>query len=394
MESILIIGGGGTGAALAHDLILRGFTVTLVEKGSLLGGTTGRHHGLLHSGARYAPHDPDTARECYAENQILRRLAPRAVEPNGGLFVALDDRDMDFCKQFVHSCTAAGIPTRLLSAGQALQLEPALNPDLKGAVQVPDATMDAWRLPLHFLAAAHAGGARILPFHRVEGLVLNGRQVAGARVQDIRCGRLKTVSADLVVNAAGPWAAKTAELAGLQVPVRPGPGVMFSVAGRLTHMVLNRLQPAGEGDILVPQRNLTVIGTTAWLADDPDRVVLPADHVRRLRKLGSLLIPAIARAPRHAAWCASRPLIQSGVQSDPLRISRGFACIDHMPRDGLEGFISVIGGKATTLRAMAQQAADVICAKTGRSVACRTADTPLPPYRQFLQVHRLAEPPR
>ena len=151
MERILIIGGGGTGAALAHDLIIRGYAVTLVEKGSLLSGTTGRHHGLLHSGARYVLHDLETARECYTENQILRRLAPQAIEPNDGLFVALNDQDLELRQRFVERCTMAGIPTRLLSAAQALMLEPALHPEIKGAVQVPDASMDTWRLPLHFL---------------------------------------------------------------------------------------------------------------------------------------------------------------------------------------------------------------------------------------------------
>ena len=72
MEHIIIIGGGGTGAALAHDLVLRGFRVSLFEKGELLSGTTGRHHGLLHSGARYAVHDSIAAQECFQENQILR----------------------------------------------------------------------------------------------------------------------------------------------------------------------------------------------------------------------------------------------------------------------------------------------------------------------------------
>ena len=104
MERILIIGGGGTGGALAHDLALRGYDVTLVEKGSLLSGTSGRHHGLLHSGARYVLHDVDTARECYAENQTLRWLAPQAIEPNDGLFVALTDEDMDYKGQLVQGC--------------------------------------------------------------------------------------------------------------------------------------------------------------------------------------------------------------------------------------------------------------------------------------------------
>ena len=76
MEKIVIIGGGGTGAAIAHDLVLRGFDVSLFERGELLSGTTGRHHGLLHSGARYAVHDPAAARECIQENKILRPLRP------------------------------------------------------------------------------------------------------------------------------------------------------------------------------------------------------------------------------------------------------------------------------------------------------------------------------
>ncbi len=385
MERILIIGGGGTGGALAHDLTLRGFTVTLVEKGSLLSGTSGRHHGLLHSGARYVLHDLETARECYAENQILRRLAPQAIEPNDGLFVALDDADMGYQKQFVHRCRLAGIPTRVLSASRAMALEPALNPMLKGAVQVPDATMDAWRLPLHFFATAQANGARILLFHNVEDLIIKAGHVTGATVKDLRSAKSTTFSADLVINAAGPWASQIAALADLETLVRPGPGVMVAISGRKVHMVINRLHPAGEGDILVPQRNQTILGTTAWLAEDPDQVGLPLDHVDRLRHLAARLLPGINREPVHAAWSASRPLIQNHGDQDPMRISRGFACIDHKHRDGLEGLVSAVGGKATTLRAMAQETSDLICVKTGRSIACKTDSTPLLPYRRFLQ---------
>ena len=387
MEKILIIGGGGTGGALAYDLAMRGFGVTLVEKGSLLSGTSGRHHGLLHSGARYVMHDLETARECYAENQILRRLAPQAIEPNDGLFVALDDEDMAFQAPFVRSCRLAGIPIRVLGAAQALRLEPDLNPGIKGAVQVPDGVMDAWRLPLHFFAAAHANGTRIMTFHQVEKLILRAGCVTGAQVQDLRSGRSETFSADLVVNAAGAWSGQIGALAGVDIPVRPGPGVMVSVSGRLTNMVINRLQPAGEGDILVPQRNLTVIGTTAWLADDPDQVFPPVDHVQRMLDMGARLIPEVKQTKVHAAWCASRPLLQADGERDPMRISRGFACIDHKNRDGLEGFVSVVGGKATTLRAMAEETADLICSKTGRTITCRTAQSPLPLYRKFLQTH-------
>ncbi len=93
---ILIVGGGGTGGALAHDLALRGLRVTLVERGEVTSGTTGRHHGLLHSGARYATTDRAAAIECIAENKILRRICPGSFEENDGLFVAITDEDVEF----------------------------------------------------------------------------------------------------------------------------------------------------------------------------------------------------------------------------------------------------------------------------------------------------------
>ena len=92
---VLIVGGGGTGGALAHDLTLRGLKVTLVERGEFTSGTTGRHHGLLHSGARYAVNDRESAVECIEENTILRRICPGTFEENDGLFVAVTDEDMD-----------------------------------------------------------------------------------------------------------------------------------------------------------------------------------------------------------------------------------------------------------------------------------------------------------
>ena len=381
-EHILIIG-GGAGGALAHDLTQRGFRVTLAEKGELLSGASGRHHGLLHSGARYALHDIDTAAECLRENQILRRIASQALEPNGGLFVALSRRDLSYYEPFLDHCRQADIPVQPLTKDQALALEPALNPKLLAAVQVPDAVMDAFRLALQFFAAAKAAGAVIRPFNEVVGLLQQQGSIIGARVRDLRRDRLTEIRADLVVNAAGAWAGKIAALAGLHVPLQPGPGVMVAVQGRLCDRVINRLQPAGEGDIIVPQRRLSILGTTAWLADDPDRVEIPDDHGPRLMALGALLMPALHRLTSHARWSASRPLLKSGSQQDPMRISRGFVCLDHSARDGLEGLITLIGGKATTVRAMAEKAADLICHKTGRKRTCRTGQTVLPSYRAY-----------
>lgn len=383
MERIVIIGGGGTGAALAHDLTLRGFKVSLFERGEFLSGSTGRHHGLLHSGARYAVHDPVAARECIEENKILRKIAPQALEQNDGLFVALNESDLDYRQQFLDSCRSCGIPATELSADQARAFEPGLNPALKLAVRIPDATMDAWRLPLHFLATAQANGARFHRYCEVVDFHKSNKTVTGIRIFDHKTHREYDVSGDLFINAAGAWAGRICGLAGIKLPLQPGPGVMVAVNGRVTNMVINRLNRAGEADIIIPQRGLSVLGTTVWLADDPDAIKYPPEHVTRIIKQCTEMVPSVKEAAIHSVWCAPRPLIVEQQAQDPVRISRTFDCFDHGKKDALESLISLIGGKATTLRAMAEKTADLICKKTGRNIACKTKTEKLLHYRQF-----------
>ena len=383
MEHIVIIGGGGTGAALAHDLTLRGFQVSLFEKGEYFSGATGRHHGLLHSGGRYAVGDPEAARECIEENMILRRLTPQAIEQNEGLFVALNEGDVDFSQRFLEACEVAGIPTRVLTPQQALAYEPELNPQLKLAIQIPDASFDAWRLPLHFLATARVNGARVHHFTEVIDLHTKAGTVTGIRVLDHATGQERDVSGDLVINATGAWAGRVTAMAGVDVPIRPGPGVMVAIAKRVTNMVINHLHPAGEGDIIVPQRKFSVLGTSLWLAEDPDKEETPHDHIQRMIDLCAEMVPNVKHLPKHSAWSASRPLIGAGEYENPQQISRTFDCFDHNVKDHLEGLVSIIGGKATTLRAMAEKTADMVCQKVGRNIPCRTKTTPLVSYRRF-----------
>ena len=383
MAHIIIIGGGGSGSALAHDLTLRGFAVTLFERGAMLSGTTGRHHGLLHSGARYAVHDPEAARECIRENRILRRIAPQALEQNDGLFIALTAADVAYAERLREACRACDIPVRKLTAAQALAREPALAPGLKMALQVPDATIDAWRLPMHFLAQARAGGARIRSFCEVRGLPQGQGRVTGVEIFDYKTQRTETVAGDLVVNATGAWAGKITALAGIEVPVQPAPGIMVAVEQRFTRMVINRLHPADEGDIIVPQRRSSILGTSLWLANDPDDIELPQEQITRMVAQCSAMIPGLASATIRSAWCAARPLIRDTRAQDPQQISRTFACLDHRRRHGVGGLISLIGGKATTLRAMAEKAADLACRKLGRTAPCQTAHFPLTSYRQY-----------
>ena len=166
---VLIVGGGGTGGALAHDLALRGLRVTLVERGELTSGTTGRHHGLLHSGAAM----PSTTasrrssasrrtRSCGGSARARSRRTTGSSSPSTRRTSSTSSRSSRAARR------AASPPQRLTPA-EALRLEPNLNPELKVAVRVPDATMDAMRMPMRFFATARHNGAEIRPYTEVDG---------------------------------------------------------------------------------------------------------------------------------------------------------------------------------------------------------------------------------
>jgi glycerol-3-phosphate dehydrogenase len=380
---VLIVGGGATGAGVAHDLALRGLRVTLVDRGELTSGTTGRHHGLLHSGARYAVGDREAGVECIRENMILKRIAPGSFECNDGLFVAVCEEDLEYLEPLLDACAAAGIPAQRLTAEQGLRLEPNLNPKLKAAVRVPDATVDPMRLILRFAATARHNGADVRPYMEVTGLLVHDGSVTGASVRDHVTGRTADVDADLVVNAAGPWSGKVAAMAGTTVPIAPSPGVLLALHGRFCNMVINRMHKSGDGDIVVPQRGLSIVGTTSWVVEDPDDLSVPEDHVERMYTEGSKLIPALRHADRRAAWSAARPLVGSSAAATGRELSRTFQTFDHAERDGVEGFVTITGGKSTTLRGMAELCGDVVCRKLGIDEPCRTAETVLLPHTAY-----------
>jgi glycerol-3-phosphate dehydrogenase len=326
---------------------------------------------------------------------------PRFVRENDGLFVAITDEDVEYEKQFVDACWQCAVPTKRIDRESALRMEPGLNPDLRFAIQVPDATMDPMRMPLRFFATARRNGADIKPFTEVTAITMNGRTVTGVKVRDHAAGRDYEIGADIVVNAAGPWAGKLAALAGVSVPLVISPGVLVAVRGRLCNMVVSRLRLPGDGDGVLPQRGLTIVGTSAWIADDPDDLSVPKDHVVAVVREGAELVPAVARAEIRAAWSAARPLMEEpGKTSGKGRsagarrsvtevpstthgrdLPRDVRCFDHATDESpTEGFVTISGGKATTLRAMAEAAADVVCAKLGLDRPCRTGEYVLLPH--------------
>lgn len=378
---VVVIGAGSTGAATAHDLVLRGMRVTVVERGGVASGTTGRNHCLLHSGGRYCVHDQESAAECMAENMALRRIMPGLMELNGGLFVALTEEDLRFKERFLEGCAACGIPAHEVPREHVLRMEPLLNPGLLAAVHVPDGVFEPYRFCLALLATAGQRGAVVRPYTPVTDLVLEGRTVSGVKVRDLRTGKAESIGADLVVNATGPWADLVAAMANVEVPVVPTAGVMVTVDRRVSNMVLNRLNKPSDGDIVVPQRMTSIIGTTSWQVDSADAIPVRQDHVEKMLENGERLVPTIRHAKLRGAAAAARPLVSKG-GADLREVSRTFECFDH-ERDGVAGLVTISGGKTTTARAMAEAVSNLVCRRLGVQAPCRTGDVVLATHRSF-----------
>jgi len=380
----IIVGAGFTGVATAHDLALRGCEVTVIDRGDICNGTSGRTHGLLHSGGRYAVTDQESAIECIDENTTLRKIVPQVIEPNGGLFIGLNDEDLAYTERFIDGCEACHIPIEELKPEQALKLEPNINPKLLTAFMIPDGTFDPLRLALSFAATAKKNGAKFRTYTEVQGLLIDGAgNVAGISAIDRTANKPFELRGEIVINATGAWVGEITEMAGVSVPIKPTPGVMVAYDQRFVQRALNRLNMPGDGDIILPQRRMVVVGTTSFEINELDYVPVLEDHVKLMLERGMELIPAIRDAHVRGMYMATRPLIGGG---EGRSVARTFKCYDHKQTHNVDGLVTITGGKATTLRAMAEKTADIVCQKLGMNVACITKDTPLISYREYYRL--------
>src|SRR6185312_13728686 len=367
---VLVIGGGATGAGVAWDAALRGFDVTLVDRADLAEGTSGRFHGLLHSGGRYVVKDPVAAEECVAENAILRRVIPDCIEDTGGMFVVTPDDDPAYGDAFLGGCHKAGLPVAEISPAEALKMEPRLNPGIKRAFTVPDASIDAWKTVWSLARGATAHGARILTYHRVIDLHVDGDAVTGARLRNELTGEELDISARFTLNASGAWAAQIVHMAGIEgVGVIPGKGIMIAMNHRLVNTVINRCTMPADGDILVPIRTVSVIGTTDIRSADPDEIPVTQEEVDQMLDDGERLVPGFREARAMRVWAGVRPLFQDEKASEKAEDTRDVSCthavVDHSERDGVDRFLTMSGGKLTTYRMMAQDIVDAMCNQLG-----------------------------
>lgn len=387
---VIIIGGGATGAGVARDCALRGIRALLLERFDIATGATGRNHGLLHSGARYAVTDRESAEECIRENMILRRIASHCVDETDGLFISLPEDGLEFQAKFVDACRAAGIRADIIDPKEALLLEPSANPAMIGAVRVPDGSVDPFRLTAANILDAKAHGAEVLTYHEVLDLIREQDRIVGVKVLDRKTGEKTEYRSQIVVNAGGIWGHDIAKKAGVTVNMLPAKGALLIFGHRVNNIVINRCRKPADADILVPGDTICLIGTTSSKVpfEECDNMYVTADEVDLLLREGMKLAPSLEHTRILRAYAGVRPLVASDDDPSGRSVSRGIVVLDHAKRDGIEGFITITGGKLMTYRLMGEWTTDLICKKLNLSAKCVTAEEKLPGSREEEKVSR------
>ncbi|MBI5877975.1 MAG: glycerol-3-phosphate dehydrogenase [Chloroflexi bacterium] len=394
---LIVIGGGINGAGVARDAAQRGMNVALLEKNDFSSGTTQAPTRLIHGGLRYLEHfEFSLVFESLQEREILLKIAPHLVKPlpflipiykhsrRGVLLV-----NMGMLLYDMLSWNKSLPHYKPLSAKQVLEMEPGLDPDgLQGGVMYYDCQVD-WpeRLCLANALAARADGAYVRNYTEVIGFLGTAQSVEGVRVRERLTGREYELRSKLVVNAAGPWADAVTNLLTKEEPRRvlQTKGTHLVVppfANAPKHAIYIEAKSDGRPYFVVPWVGTMLIGTT----DDPYDENL--DDVRPTEQEARYLLNEVnAIFPGAHLTTEDVQHTYTGLRGLPLQkgkstgaVSRRSFVHDHEKEAGVRGLISIIGGKLTAYRSLAEEVVDHAQAKLKLPGVkpCRTRTTPLP----------------
>jgi len=364
---LLVIGGGIVGAGIARDAAMRGLKVALIEQGDFASGTSSKTSKLIHGGLRYLEHGHvRLVQESLRERHILRSIAPTFVRP---LSLLLPVYDGDHHPRWqislgltLYDLLALGHNLRthrMVSARRAHELEPALAcAGLRGAGLYMDCQMDDARLCLANILQAASFGAVCGNYVRLRDLLTVEGRICGGVVEDVFTGRAIEIQAQVVVNATGPWADMVRRFSEAGAPPRIAPTQGVHLI--LPAIVQEALFVEGRRDrrmlFLLPWGDYTLVGTTETeVTGSLDALTASADDVGYLLEEVRRVVPG-----RHldeediiATYAGARPLLAFAGSSTS-------ASREHRIEVDARGLVSVMGGKYTTYRLIAQEAVDYL----------------------------------
>ena len=384
---VLVIGGGIVGAGIARDAALRGLRVALIEQGDFASGTSSKTSKLIHGGLRYLEHGHlGLVRESLRERRILRRIAPALVTPLSLLLpVFQGDRRAPWMIQlglWIYALLAWQDRLeryRMVSARQALKLEPALQPEgLRAAGLYADCQMDDARLCLVNILQAVEHGAVCCNYVRFRAFLKTDQRPCGAIGEDVRTGRAYAIQARVVVNATGPWADRIRRFSDAKCPERLAPTkgihLVLPRAGLRHGLFIQGRRAAGRMLFVLPWGQQTLVGTTeSPVGTSLEHLHASAEEVGYLLSEFNRVLPQARMREQDivGTFAGARPLL--GFSGSPQAASR-----EHRLEIDRLGLVSVLGGKYTTSRRMAQQTVDVVVRRYRLAARrCQTARLPL-----------------
>ena len=390
---VIVIGAGINGAGIARDAAMRGLSVLLVDKGDIGGGTSSWSTRLIHGGLRYLEHGEfGLVRESLRERETLLKVAAHLVRPLPLLVPVYKQarRGLWTIRAGMITYDALSLNKslphhRMLSPAQTLREIPALEPGgLLGAAVYSDAAVEfAERLVLENVLSAVEHGATMITYARVEKLLVNKGKVSGIESTNYRGGETRFTRGTIVINAAGPWVDQVLKSDSGNPPRLIGGTkgshiVVAPFAGAPHTAMYVEAEIDGRPFFIIPWNNKYLIGTTDIRYEgDLDQVHIESDEINYLLHETNRVIPSANLTREHIlfAYSGVRPLPFT-TDADEQKITRRHFIRAHPELDNL---FSIVGGKLTTYRSLAEQTVDAVFRKLGRtSPECKTDREPLP----------------
>lgn len=394
---LIVIGAGINGAGIARDAAARGLRVALIEKEDIGSGTSSWSGRLIHGGLRYLEQgDVALVRESLRERELLFRLAPHIVKPVP-LMIPFYQHNRRSSLTLRAGMVAYDVLSfdksvdrhTVLSRDETIRRFPDINTDgLNGSAIFYDGQV-VWseRLCTEVVLAAHADGAQIFTHSAVDGFIEDGGAVSGVQYTDTLTGMRHALSGRIVVNAAGPWV--DAVLGGSQPGqrrfIRGAKGshlIVDPFPGAPTDVIYYESRADGRLVLIIPWGDRYMIGTTDHkFDDDPDLAVADSSEVEYLLSEVNSLIPQARLTEDDILYTYSgvRPLPYIPEKSE-WKVPRSHVIHDHAPERS--NLLSIIGGKLTTYRSLAEETVDDVVKRLGlKARPCTTARTLFPGAR-------------
>jgi glycerol-3-phosphate dehydrogenase len=386
---VAVIGGGIIGCGVARDAAMRGLRVALFERADFGSGTTSKSTRIVHGGLRYLEMlDFRLVRLDLRERDTLLRIAPHLVQPleflipffAGGPVSPLKLR-LGLTLYDALSFDSSLPSHRMLRAADARGADRALRlADVRGGAAYYDARVDLpERLTLENALDAETRGAAVVNYCEVVSTLVRDGAARGVRVRDVLNGNEADISARVVVNATGAWWERvaTAQTGRHFGRIRTTKGIHI-VCPPLTDRALVLFSDVDRRLVFaIPRAGQTWIGTTDTDYDgDPAQARATRGDVEYLLSSVRTLFPSLSMDDVLYTTAGVRALVMHGGRESS--VSRMHKVADGEP---LPGVISVLGGKITGYRAIAENVTDAVCTRVGATRRCTTADAPLPGAR-------------